>query len=140
MESLLSDVRKFADILESFNLDQYVHIISKPTCRVIHYLDLMVQSPRGGGSDVLSVCYQGRSSIGRLSFLTGADNTWGLSKFMVSKGYRVKNREFKRSRKANTPYDFLKPSESTKCSSKHDACRLLLLSELRLAMPGILAL
>ena len=27
-----------------------------------------------------------------VSFLTGADSTWGLSNFIVSKGYRVKRR------------------------------------------------
>ena len=34
----------------------------------------------------------GRSGISRGSFLTGADSTWGLSNFIVSKGYRVKRR------------------------------------------------
>ena len=140
MESLSSDVTKFAGILESFYLDQYVHIISQPTCRVF---TLMLWFTRRGGvgwGDVLSVCYQVRSGISRVSFLTGADNTWGLSNFIVPKGYRVKNRGIKISRKANTPYDFLKASESTICSSENDACRLLMLSELSLSTPGKLAL
>ena len=52
---------------------------STPGCNYIRYKPLLIL-----------LCYQGRSGISRGSFLTAADSTWGLSNFIVSKGYGAK--------------------------------------------------